>query len=136
MSQQSNFRNRAVVERAGVHYRSTRHGVSPVTRESQPSPGLAAGAFSLLAVVGVRARSDAGAGAGQFHAHAARPRRRGDAFITLLGGAAKLWRSRAAFSSRGEVVDLASQGVKRPPKIPNHLRPRLRRGAPCIASLL
>src|SRR5262249_29858673 len=78
MSQQSNFRNRAVVERAGVHYRSIRHGVSPVTRESQPSPGLAAGAFSLLAVVGVRARSDAGAGAGQFHAHAARPRRRGD----------------------------------------------------------
>ena len=75
MSQQSNFRNRAVVERAGVHYRSTRHGVSPVTRESQPSPGLAAGAFSLLAVVGVRARSDAGAGAGQFHAHAARARR-------------------------------------------------------------
>jgi hypothetical protein len=42
------FRNRAVVERAGVHYRRF-VTVIPVTCKSQPRPGLTAGAFSLLA---------------------------------------------------------------------------------------
>ena len=52
MSQQSNFRNRAVVEKVGVLYRPIRHGVTLRDTQTQPSPGLAAGAFSLLAVVG------------------------------------------------------------------------------------
>jgi hypothetical protein len=51
MSQQSNFRNRAVVEKVGVSYHPIRHGDLRDT-QTQPSPGLAAGAFSLLAVVG------------------------------------------------------------------------------------
>jgi hypothetical protein len=45
MSQQSNFKNRAVVEKVGVRYRSIRHG-DPRDTQTQP------GAFSLLAVVG------------------------------------------------------------------------------------
>jgi hypothetical protein len=45
MSQPSNFGNRAVVERAGVQYRSICVTVTPVTQGSQPRPGLAAGAF-------------------------------------------------------------------------------------------
>jgi len=52
MSQQSNFSNRAVVEKAGVLYRPIRHGLTLRDIQTQPSPGLAAGAFSLLAVVG------------------------------------------------------------------------------------
>jgi hypothetical protein len=51
MSQQSNFRNRAVVEKVGVRYRPNRHGDLRDT-QTQPRPGLAAGAFSLLAVIG------------------------------------------------------------------------------------
>jgi hypothetical protein len=45
MSQPSNFGNRAVVERAGVQYRSIRVTVTPVTQGSRPRPGLSAGAF-------------------------------------------------------------------------------------------
>ena len=52
MSQQSNFRNRAVVEKVGVLYRPIRHGVTLRDTQTHPGPGLAAGAFSLLAVVG------------------------------------------------------------------------------------
>jgi hypothetical protein len=52
------FQNRAVVEGAGVHYRPI-VTVTPVTRESQPRPGLAAGGFSLSAVVGVWLRGRA-----------------------------------------------------------------------------
>ena len=48
MSQQSTFGNRAVEEKAGVHYRPIRHGKPPVAHKSQPSPDLAVGAFSLL----------------------------------------------------------------------------------------
>jgi hypothetical protein len=47
MSQQSNFRNRAVVEKVGVFYRPIRHGDLRDT-QTQPRPGLAAGAFSFL----------------------------------------------------------------------------------------
>jgi hypothetical protein len=45
MSQPLDFGNRAVVEIAGVQYRSICVTVTPVTRGSQPRPGLAAGAF-------------------------------------------------------------------------------------------